>query len=203
MYKKSLIEKVLLKLYYIFAASYFRLLHGIKVGKGCRIHFSSTIRGNIEIKNNVNIGKNVNISGNVKIGEKSNIADYARLNTMPNGKIEIGKDAHINIYNIIGSSHSVKIGDHALFAAGVKITDATHGIEDIEDIIKQAPIDSEELVIGDNCWLGFDVNVIMGGAIGKNCVIGSKSLVNKKIPANSIAVGIPAKVIGERGSIEE
>ena len=31
--------------------------------------------------------------------------------------------------------------------------------------------------------------------IGKNCIIGASSLINKDIPDNSVAAGIPAKVI--------
>ena len=37
----------------------------------------------------------------------------------------------------------------------------------------------------------------MGSKIGKCCVIGAHSLVNSKIPANSIVFGIPAKVVGK------
>ncbi len=202
MYKKSLIEKVWLKIYYMFTSLYFKTIHNIKIGKNCRISFSSTIRGNIKINDNVTIGKFTNISGNVNISSFSNIADFARINTMPEGKIEIGEDCHINVYNIIGSSNKVIIGDHALFAAGVKITDTTHGAENMNEIIKNTKTNSQKLVIGKNCWLGFDVNVIMGAQIGQNCVIGSKSLVNKEIASNSIAVGIPAKII-KRESIEK
>ena len=35
----------------------------------------------------------------------------------------------------------------------------------------------------------------MGGGIGDNCIIGAGSLVNKPIPSNSVAAGVPCKVI--------
>lgn len=50
--------------------------------------------------------------------------------------------------------------------------------------------------IGNNVWLGRDVTICKGVSIGDNCIIGTKSVVTKSIPSNSIAVGIPAKVIG-------
>jgi len=198
MYEKSLIEKLLLKVYYTFTSLYFRFVHTINVGSNCRIEFSSRIRGDIKIGDNVSIGRNVDIIGNIDIGEGSKIADFARINTMPLGKIEIGEDCLINVYNIIGSSNKVRIGDHALFAAGIKITDATHGISNMDEITKSSTIESCEVEVGRNCWLGFDVNIIMGGKIGENCVIGSKSLVNKNVPSDSVAVGIPIKVIKVR-----
>lgn len=198
MYNRSLIEKIFLKYYYIYTSLYFKLIHNINIGKNCRIELSATIRGNVNIGDDVSIGKFVNITGNVDIGNLSNIHDFARINTMPSGKIDIGKNCHINVYNVIGSSKKVTIKDYALFAAGVKITDSTHGIENVAELTKDAMPLSEELLIEENCWLGFDVNVIMRAQIGKNCVIGSKSLVNKIIPHNSVAVGIPAKVIRKR-----
>lgn len=50
--------------------------------------------------------------------------------------------------------------------------------------------------IGDNVWLGRNVTICKGVTIGDNCIIGINSVVLKDIPSNSIAAGIPAKVIG-------
>ena len=163
MHRRTIFERVLLRFYYIFTASFYKLVFGIRMGSNCRIEFSATVRGNVKLGNNVTIGKFAYIAGNIDIGDGTSIGDFAQLATMPNGKIELGKDCHINSFNVIGSSKKVVIEDHALFAVGVKITDASHGIDNIEDIIKHTPSKSQEVVIGKNCWLGFDVNVIMGG----------------------------------------
>ena len=50
--------------------------------------------------------------------------------------------------------------------------------------------------IGDNVWLGRNVTICKGVTIGDNCIIGIGSVVTKDIPNNSIAVGVPAKVVG-------
>jgi acetyltransferase-like isoleucine patch superfamily enzyme len=42
------------------------------------------------------------------------------------------------------------------------------------------------------------VRVLDGVTIGEGCVIGAGAVVNKNIPPYSIAVGVPAKVIGQR-----
>lgn len=49
--------------------------------------------------------------------------------------------------------------------------------------------------LGDNIWLGENVTICKGVSIGDNCIIGIGSVVTKSIPSNSVAVGVPARVI--------
>lgn len=50
--------------------------------------------------------------------------------------------------------------------------------------------------IGDNVFIGFGTRILYDVKVESNVVIGSGSVVNKDIPANSVAAGIPARVIG-------
>lgn len=50
--------------------------------------------------------------------------------------------------------------------------------------------------IGDNVFIGSNTTILYDVKIGSNVIVGAGSFVNKDIPDNSIAVGIPAKVIG-------
>ena len=50
--------------------------------------------------------------------------------------------------------------------------------------------------IGDNVFIGSNTTVLYNVKIGSNVIIGAGSLVNKDIPENSVAVGVPARVIG-------
>lgn len=50
--------------------------------------------------------------------------------------------------------------------------------------------------IGDNCFIGSNTIVLYDVKIGSNVIIGAGSLVNKDISDNSVAAGIPARVIG-------
>lgn len=54
---------------------------------------------------------------------------------------------------------------------------------------------SGRVTIGNNVAFGRHVVVLKGVTIGDNCFIGAGSIVSKDIPANSIAVGSPAKVV--------
>lgn len=59
---------------------------------------------------------------------------------------------------------------------------------------------SGKITIGNNVWFGENCTVLKGVTIGDNCIIGYGSIVTRDIPSNSVAVGIPAKVIS---SLEE
>lgn len=51
------------------------------------------------------------------------------------------------------------------------------------------------IVIEDNVWIGAHVAVMPGVTIGEGSVIAAGSTVTRDIPANSLAMGSPAKVI--------
>ena len=54
--------------------------------------------------------------------------------------------------------------------------------------------------VGNNIYFGVNCTLLKGAVIGDNCIIGANSLVTGVIPNNSVAVGVPAKVVC---SIEE
>ena len=56
-----------------------------------------------------------------------------------------------------------------------------------------------DVVVGDDVWLGARVMVVPGVEIGDGCIIGASSVVTRSVPAGSIAVGNPARVVGRRG----
>ena len=54
---------------------------------------------------------------------------------------------------------------------------------------------SGEVRIGNNIYFGTDVIILKGVTIGDNCIIGAGSIVNRSIPANSVATGNPCRVV--------
>jgi acetyltransferase-like isoleucine patch superfamily enzyme len=67
---------------------------------------------------------------------------------------------------------------------------AVHGIKQ-----KHTPI-----VIGAGAYVGMASIIVSGRdgvTIGKGCIVGAGSLVNKSLPPDCIAVGVPVKVIGQ------
>ncbi len=58
-------------------------------------------------------------------------------------------------------------------------------------------------VIGDNCELASGAVIVGPVTIGKDCVIGANAVVVKDIPDNSVAVGVPARVIKSNININD
>ena len=55
---------------------------------------------------------------------------------------------------------------------------------------------SGKVKIGNNVYFARNCTVFKGVTIGDNCIIGFGSVVTHDIPANSVAVGVPARVVG-------
>jgi acetyltransferase-like isoleucine patch superfamily enzyme len=109
------------------------------------------------------------------------------------GEIVIGSYCVLSAGVRIRSAQSVRVGDNCMFAENCFVTDA-----DWHDLYhriypgKRAPVR-----IGNNVWLADSVTVCKGVSIGDNCVVGAASVVTRDLPANSIAAGNPARVVGE------
>lgn len=54
---------------------------------------------------------------------------------------------------------------------------------------------TKPITIGNDVYIGNNVILLPGVSIGNNVVIGAGAVVTKNIPSNSVAVGVPAKVI--------
>ncbi|WP_193015330.1 MULTISPECIES: sugar O-acetyltransferase [Gammaproteobacteria] len=122
--------------------------------------------------------------------------DYGEL-------IEIGEAFYANFNLTILDCASVKIGHHVMCAPNVSILAATHPID---PEIRSSELEyALPITIGNYVWLGAGCLVLPGVTIGDNCVIGAGSVVTKSIPANSVAVGNPCRVIrqvSEKDKIE-
>lgn len=133
---------------------------------------------------------------NVSIGTGTNV--YQGVTFWGEGTIDIGRNVEVGINTVIYSNHQVKIGDNTLIAADCYIIDINHGITSDKIIRMQKNVYKGPVIIEEDVWLGTGVKVMSGVHIGKGAVIGAQALVNKNIPSNAIAVGVPAKVIGYR-----
>jgi len=56
----------------------------------------------------------------------------------------------------------------------------------------------EKAVIESDVWLGYAVIVLTGVTIGRGAIVAAGSVVTKDIPPYTIAVGVPARVVGQR-----
>lgn len=123
---------------------------------------------------------------------KFNIRSYVEIGGQ--GKIFIGDKFGINAYSRIIAKGEILIGDNVLIARYVSILDHDHNISAFlsRDNNKY---DIQNIIIGNNVWIGDKVTILKGVKIGNNVIIGSNSVVTKDISDNQIVAGIPAKLI--------
>lgn len=153
-------------------------------------HWSSSIICPLHIAGS----KGIYIGSNVRI-QKLSWIQSSPLTGFLCSELRIGDNTTIGHFNHIIATKSVIIGRNVLTADKVYISDNIHGYEDVSEPIKrQKIVQKNEVVIGDESWLGENVCVI-GARIGKHCVIGANSVVTKDIPDYCIAVGQPARII--------
>jgi len=93
-------------------------------------------------------------------------------------KTDIGAFTYINAKNGVIIEDYVQIGSHC-------------------SIYSVSTIDNKEgeVILKKNCRIGSHSVIMPGVTVGENSIIGAFSFVNRDIPDNTVAVGVPAKVI--------
>lgn len=114
------------------------------------------------------------------------------------GSIELGNQVYLGPYTVIYGHGGVTIGDNCLIAMHCSILSSNHTIAPPGTPINSQPDVLLPTKIGADVWLGAAVTVLGGVTIGDGCVVGAGSVVTDDLPPNSIAVGVPARVIRER-----
>lgn len=111
--------------------------------------------------------------------------------------ITIGENTYINRFTMIDAAHHISIGRGVGIGPNCYITDHDHGMAPGAPVMTQ-PLVSRPTVISDGVWLGAGCIVLKGVTIGRNTVVGAGSVVVHDLPANSVAVGRPARVARKR-----
>lgn len=120
--------------------------------------------------------------------------------------IFIGDKVVINMNCTFLDDNIIRIGNNVLIAPNVQLYTATHPVGATERFVEDWEESSGDLffrtkalpiTIENNVWIGGGAIVLPGVTIGNNSVIGAGSVVTKSIPAYSVAVGNPCRVIRE------
>lgn len=151
----------------------------VVIDDNCMIDAKGDNNNGIIIGDGVYIGRNTIIyckDGDIIIEDNVNIASNCQI--FSSNKLTICKDTVIGAYSYLLSG-----GEYDYRNTSSKFADQS-GIE------SKCPS-----IIGSNCWLAARVTILDGVSVGDNSVIGAGAVVLNSIPENSLAVGIPARVI--------
>lgn len=114
------------------------------------------------------------------------ICDYGQ-------NIHFGKNVFVNVNCYFMDGAKITIGDHVFIGPSCGFYTATHPLDyqhRNEGLEKALPIK-----IGNNVWFGANVLVMPGVTIGDGCVIAAGSVVTKDIETNSLAGGVPCRIM--------
>ncbi|MBN2582110.1 MAG: acyltransferase, partial [Planctomycetes bacterium] len=85
-----------------------------------------------------------------------------------------------------------------LFTRKASAITGGHKFEDREATIISQGITTADIVVEDDCWIGYRATLLPGVRVGKGTVVGAGAVVTKDLPPMVVAGGVPAKVLRQR-----
>lgn len=173
-----------------------------KMGSGTRLEHPSYFTG----PKNITLGKGVEIRHgcclyagggegvNLEIGNYCRVKEYCVFDCY-GGTISLGEKVLVGQGSTIHGHGGVSIGDHSLLGARVGVLSNNHNFRGVPEFIQDQGETFAPTTIGQNVWIGSNTIILAGVSIADNCVVGAGAVVSKSIPAFSLALGVPARVI--------
>ncbi len=160
----------------------------IRLGEGVVIDDNAVLDAKGEGNRGIVIGDRVFIGRNTIVYCKGgNITLGDRVNLGSNCQVFSSHELTVGAGSVVGAFSYFLSGGEYDFESAVPFADQS-------GMVTKGP-----LTIGANCWIGARVTVLDAACVGAHCVIGAGAVVNKPVPDNSLAVGVPARVIRSIG----
>ena len=172
----------------IFIGSGVNIKHCHQIYSGSNLIIEDQVYINALSEDGVRFGNNVSIA-------RSSILICTGVIAHKGKGISIGDGTGINAGAYFGGQGGITIGNNVIIGPGVKVFSENHNFSDPEILIKNQGVTRNEVIIGDNCWIGANVTILAGVTIGPNSVIAAGAVVNKSMPGNVVIGGLPARII--------
>ena len=98
---------------------------------------------------------------------------------------------------------SIHIGERVTCSRNVSILDVWHHYEDIQRPIIDQPLGTAPISVGDGTLIGMGSVILPGVTIGRHCMIGANSVVNRDVPDFCVAVGAPVRVVRRYDPVQQ
>lgn len=133
--------------------------------------------------------------GGVAIGARTLLA--GRLDLIGPGdigrRLKIGERCWLNAPVFADLTGDITIGDGVTLGHQVVLVTARHALG--ESAKRAGPTTSAPIVIGDGAWIAACVTILPGVKIGPGAIVGAGSVVTRDVPAHTLVVGNPARVV--------
>ena len=110
--------------------------------------------------------------------------------------VRIGDGAYIGNFSRITAVGEVVIGEEAMLADRVYVSDTGHVYEDVSQPIKRQGLrDGRRVEIGRGAWIGIGAAIVGNVRIGENAVVAANTVVRSDVPDFTVVAGNPAQVV--------
>ena len=145
--------------------------------------------------------------GHIAVGKNCEI--HGTLQSMGEGKIQIGHHTCIFSRTIVGSVESITIGNYVIISNQVHIYDNNNHPTDPQtrremcmegfhtDAWRWTHAAAKPIVIEDNVWIGENAVILKGVHIGHGAIVACNAVVTKDVPPYAIVAGNPAEIVKE------
>ena len=120
------------------------------------------------------------------------------LRAFAGARIRIGRASQLNSC-MLSSKREIDVGEQVLLGMGSRVFDS-----DQHPVDTAHPEVSLPVRIGDHVWIAADATVLRGSSIGRESVVGTRSLVRGVVEPHTAVTGNPAKLyskVGDRASL--
>lgn len=188
LYFVARIETLLSKIF-----TYICIQKGVKINRNALIYYKCSI--NFTPSSIIKIGRSTQIGRSRKNYHAGMPFNTTLLVDVPGAFINIGERCRI-FGAYIHAQKGISIGNNCLIAAGVNILDCNgHELYSLDRTVgRDSP---ENIIIGNNVWIGVNSIILKGTEIGENSCVAAGSVVKGVFPKNSLIQGNPAKVVKE------
>lgn len=137
----------------------------------------------------------------VHLGDHVRIKRNTSINLHPKDKrskeilLFVGHNVIISESCFISACNHLVIEENVGISPNVMIIDNSRKPGDISRPSKEQEVERGHVQIGADSWIAYGACIMPNVTIGKHCIIGALSVVNRDIPPYSVAVGSPAKVV--------
>ena len=160
--------------------------HKIRIGDNVVIDDNCLVDAKGESNAGITIGSGVFIGRNTILSCK-------------NGDIAVEDGANIGFNCEVFSASRVRIGAGTLLAASCYLIGGDHDFSDPDVPVLDQPRRSAGIDVGEGAWLGAGAKILDGVTLGNRAVVGAGAVGRHPVPEGAIAVGIPARIVGQRG----
>jgi acetyltransferase-like isoleucine patch superfamily enzyme len=156
-----------------------RIGDNVVVDDNCLLDAKGTTNQGITIGSGVFIGRNTILS-------------------CKNGDIAVEDGANIGFNCELFSASRVRVGAGTLLAAYCYLIGGDHDFSDPDVPVLDQTRRSAGIDVGEGAWLGAGAKILDGVTLGNRSVVGAGAVVRHGVPDGAIAVGIPARIVGQR-----